>query len=418
MARNASSGDRLQRTPASTPGRLVRDLAYVEVTSTEFAREINRDIILELIRKLQPVARVDLARHSGLQNSTVSSIVEQLLEEGWIREGEAVKTARGRRPTQITLNDQLAMLTADVHLGRAVVAAVDLNGRVLSRTSVPISPGAAAGVRDLTNALLHLRDQHPDKTFEGIGVCLPGRIDADTGYLMLAPNLDWLNFNIIEAIQSKLKLRVELENNANACLLAELWFGHLDGVRNAVLLAVSEGVGASLLADGHLITGHLGLAGEFGHICYDPAGPQCGCGRLGCWEVFGSTTAALRHYRDLSPKSPDIDFQQLCALANKGDANARKAIERQASAIGRGLRMVTAAMAPQSIVFTGDFAQAWSIAEPILRAECTAGLLGGECPKLVCTTDGELAHLLGAAAVVLQRHTGYYRSRTSHNVKM
>ncbi len=413
MARKVTS----EPTTEAAPHRIVRDLAYVEVTSTEFAREINRDIILELVRKLQPVARVDLARRSGLQNSTVSSIVEQLLEEGWIREGEAVKTARGRRPTQITLNDKLAMLVADVHLGRAVVAAVDVNGRILSHTSVTISPGAAAGVRDLTAALLQLRDQHPDRTFEGIGLCLAGRIDATTGYLMLAPNLDWLNFNIIGAIESKLKLRVELENNANACLLAELWFGHLDGVRNAVLLAVSEGVGASLLADGHLITGHLGLAGEFGHICYDPAGPQCGCGRHGCWEVFGSTTAALRHYAQSSPKSDTIDFHELCLRASNGDAAARSAIELQATAIGRGLRMVTASLSPEIILFTGDFAQAWSIAEPILVRECAALLLGGESPRLACTVDGELAHLLGAAAVVLQRHSGYYRSRTSHNVK-
>ena len=115
MARATDPARRGQSTATPdrhSPTRVVRDLAYVEVASTELAREINRDIVLELIRAHQPIARVDLVRHSGLQNSTVSSIVEQLIAEGWICEGEAVKTARGRRPTQISLNAKLAMLVA------------------------------------------------------------------------------------------------------------------------------------------------------------------------------------------------------------------------------------------------------------------------------------------------------------------
>src|SRR5579875_651707 len=141
------------RMPLS-PTRPLRDLAYVEVASTELAREINRDIILELIRTHQPIARVDLVRHSGLQNSTVSSIVEQLLSEGWIQEGEAVKTARGRRPTQISLNSQLAMLVADVRPGRVDLAAIDLNGGFLSRSSVPLPAEPIQGIEAIADGLL------------------------------------------------------------------------------------------------------------------------------------------------------------------------------------------------------------------------------------------------------------------------
>ena len=427
MAKLPESSRRGPGKPTSdrhSPTRVVRDLAYVEVASTELAREINRDIILELIRGHQPIARVDLVRHSGLQNSTVSSIVEQLIEEGWIREGDAVKTARGRRPTQISLNDRLAMLVADVRPGRAGLAAVDLNGDLLSRSSVALPADASRGVQVLAEALASLRGQHPEHTFEGAGICLPGRIDPSSHQLMLAPNLRWDHVQVGEPLAQHLGMSVELENDANACLLSELWFGHLDGVRNAVLLAISEGVGASLLADGQLICGHQGMAGEFGHVCFDPAGPTCGCGRKGCWEVFASSTAALRYYAGASHTAKatsapaNLTYEELCGKAQAGDVAAQEAIRQQAIAIGRGFRMVTAALSPEVISLAGEITLAWPLVEPILREESARCLLAGVPPRLLCATgDGEVAHLLGAAAVVLQRHSGYYRSRAGRNVQ-
>ncbi len=384
-----------------------------EVASTELARKINRDLVLELVRMYQPIARVDLARASGLQNSTVSVIVEQLIEEGWIREGEALKTPRGRRPTQISLNDQVAMLVADIHPGRAVLATVDLNGLLLDQREICLSPAVKQSVTKLGNALAALRDEHDERVFMGLGVCVPGRVDGQTGRLIVAPNLHWQNYDIRAALNKRLGLPVEMENDANACLLSELWFGRLDGVRNAVLLAISEGLGGSLLADSHLISGRLGLAGEFGHICVAPSGPQCECGRHGCWEMFASSRAALAHYHQRRPHTPQLDYRELARLAEAGDEHAVAAIDLQARAIGRGLRMVTAALAPELILFAGDISYAWKVAHPAILEECKRTLLVGKVPRLVCTGDGRKAHLLGAGALVLQRHSGYYRSRSA-----
>ena len=404
-------------TRKSSPTRALRDLAYVDVASTELAREINRDLILQLVRAHQPIARVDLVRHSGLQNSTVSSIVEQLLAEGWIFEGEAVKTARGRRPTHISLNSRLAMLVADAHPGRANLAVVNLNGEIVSRETVILPRTPEEGVPALAEALLALRARHPDLTFEGAGICLPGRIDPASHRLLLAPNLRWHDFAIGETLQRHLGMPVELANDANACLLTELWFGHLDGVRNAVLLAISEGVGAAILADGQLISGHQGMAGEFGHICYDPQGPTCGCGRRGCWEVFASSTAALRTYAQNTGNAGPLRYADLVQRAGIGDAAALNAIQQQARAIGRGLRMVTATLSPEVISFAGEITLAWPHIEHILCEQCAGNLLVGDCPRLLSAGDGETAHLLGAAAVVLQRHSGYYRSRSARPIK-
>src|SRR5580698_2921212 len=114
------------------------DLAEVQLASSETARIINRDIVLELIRASQPISRADLARRSGLGRSTVSQIVEQLIGEDWVREGAMASLPRGRRPTMVGLNGDLVALAVDIHPRQASVALVDLNGRLLSRWPVPI----------------------------------------------------------------------------------------------------------------------------------------------------------------------------------------------------------------------------------------------------------------------------------------
>jgi len=406
--RSAEPGSRGADDAADARAR--RDLAYVQVASSELTRDINRDLILELIRSMQPISRVDLARASGLQPSTVSSIVEQLLGERWVREGAMVKTARGRRPTLLSLNDDLVILAADVRPAHAVVALLDLNGRFLARRLVPLSSQPDKAISSIARVMTQFRAEFPDKTFEGAGLSLPGRINPATNDLLLAPNLHWREFDIHGALSKAVGIPVQLENGANASLLSELWFGRMDGVRNAVLVTISEGVGTAILAEGRLISGQNGLAGEFGHIQVDPEGPLCGCGAHGCWEMFASSRAALRYYAELAPEASRKTIVELVSLAIDGDPAAAKALERQAIAIGEGLHILNAVLAPDVILFAGDITSMWEMSREVIARECRIGVMAGEGPRLSSIGDGEQARLRGAAAVVLQRHSGYYRA--------
>jgi len=396
--------------PRLPPSRIMRELAYVEAASSELTRDINRDLILEQIRLLQPISRVDLARVSGLQPSTVSSIVEQLTREHWIQEGNAVRTARGRRPTLLTLNSDLLILVGDVRPTQAVLAVVDLNGRFLSRLAVPIASKVELSIAAIAEGMNRLRSQFPDQVFEGVGLSVPGRVNPATNRLVLVPNLQWKDFDICGELNRQLGLRVELENDANACLLSELWFGHVNGLRNVVLIAISEGVGAAVLSEGRLLGGLQGLAGEFGHICVDSSGPLCGCGQYGCWETVASSQAAVRYYSELKPEMGRITMQELLNRSLNKDEAAIEALRKQSRCVGRGLRMINAAVSPEAILFAGDITMFWDIAGPIIEEECAAGMLTDIVPALRSIGDGELALLRGAAAVVLQRHSGYYRS--------
>jgi predicted NBD/HSP70 family sugar kinase len=400
----------IARSKNGTRGIKRIDLAYVELASSENARDINRDIVLEIIRSRQPVARAELARASGLQPSTISAIVEQLIEEKWVAEGATTRPPRGRPSTLLSLNDAMVILVADVRPQQAIVALVDLNGRFLAREAVPLVSEPARSVAKIVHCMESMRAAHSDRSFEGIGISMPGRVDPDTQRLLLAPNLKWADYDIKGAIERPMNLQVELANAANACLLSELWSGRLDGIRNAVLITVSEGIGGAILANGQIITSRSGLAGEFGHSPIDPTGPVCGCGQRGCWETFASSTAALRYYAELSPKNRVSNIHDLLRLTEEGDPTAIAAVSRQAVHLGRGLRLVTATLAPEIVLITGDLTTSWARFGPIIQKEMAGTMLAGSPPDLDITKDGELSRLRGAAAIVLQRHSGYHSS--------
>jgi predicted NBD/HSP70 family sugar kinase len=379
------------------------DLTNVQLASSETARRINRDIILEHIRVNQPISRAELSRRSGLQRSTVSQIIEQLIREKWVREGTQASSIRGRRPTLIELNGDLIVIAADIHPRQATVAAIDLSGRLHARSIAPLTTDPVASTRLITDCMLRVLQLLPGKSIEGIGISLPGRVDPGTQRLIFAPNLHWPEFDLKGAIESKMNLPVTMENAATACLLAELMFGRFDGIRDAVMVTVSEGIGAGLFANGRLVSGMHGMAGEFGHVSLDPSGPTCACGRKGCWETFASCSAAVHYYKKIHPQGTINSVNELLGLAEDGDESAAKAVEMQAHFIGRGLQPIITGLAPSVIFVAGDVTSAWHRYGPVIEKEVAEMTLVGKPPRILPTHDGDIARLRGAAALVFQR---------------
>ena len=123
---------------------------------------------------------------------------------------------------------------------------------------------------------------------------------------------------------------------ANACALSEVWFGDSDGVHDLVVVNVSEGIGTGIFANGQLLRGANGMAGEFGHVQMEPMGPRCGCGGRGCWETVGSNRAGLRYYEEFSGTAAPQSFAALVKMAQADDVHAIKALEKMSSFLGRG----------------------------------------------------------------------------------
>jgi predicted NBD/HSP70 family sugar kinase len=383
------------------------DFTNTQVASSDTARDINRGVVLNLIRRRQPISRADLARVSGLQRSTVSLITEQLIREKWVVYGPTGRLPRGRRPTFLRLNDRRAILVADVRPTEITIAVADVNGRFLSHGAIPTPANPRSAIADLVARIRQLTEVHSNLTFEGIGISISGRFDPVTRQVIFAPNLRWRDFDLKTPIEQATGMRVELENAANACVLAEVWFGHREKTRDLVVVTVSEGLGTGIFINGQLVQGRNGMTGEFGHVPLEPDGLPCTCGGRGCWEVYASNRAALRYYNESSNSSNGPTFHDLLHLAETGDALATRALERMAHAIGRGMRMLVVGLAPEEIVVVGEVAQQWPRLGPIIEAEVAAAVLVGKPPR-VRPADAEpsMARLRGAVALVLQKQFG------------
>jgi predicted NBD/HSP70 family sugar kinase len=392
------------------------DLSNFQVATSETARDINRRIVLNLIRTHQPISRADLARHSGLQRSTVSVIAEQLIRERWITEGANGHTARGRRPTFLHLNkERVGIIGINVRPVTTTLALADLDANFLAQDSLPTPQQPKQFLAELVPRVRKLMNARPELTCEGIGVSLPGRVDVATQKLVFAPNLGWKDFDLKTPLEKATGLPVELENAANSCALSEICFGRrAEGLRNLVIVTVSEGIGCGLILNHQLVQGSTGTAGEFGHAALVQDGLECSCGNRGCWEMYASNSAAIRYYsqagssrgRRSTTLDKTISFEHLLRLAQQGDGKAVEALQQMAQYLGRGIAPLVSGLAPDMIVIVGEVTRAWEKVGPIIKDTVRQHSFTRAETQIVPSDPITQPRLRGTIALVLLKHFG------------
>jgi len=393
--------------PNTTPPRF--SFTNKVSASNKIPRQINRSLIFNQIRTRQPVSRADLARVSGLQRSTVSLIVEELLADKWIVEGSMGRLPRGRRPTFLNVNSQRGVLALDIHPSQTTLAVTDLGGAILAQHLILLPEDPQKVVATIVAAIQKIVAANRDRSFDGIGISLPGRLDLRAARTeggkprhdkpIFAPNIHWPIEQIGSRVEQVIGLPVVADNVANACALSEVWFGDSDGMHDLVAVNVSEGLGTGIFANGRILRGEGGSAGEFGHVQMDPEGLQCNCGSRGCWETLAANPAGMRYYSEAVNK-PSPPFEEILRLVLAGDPAAMSAIERMCTALGRGMRMIASALAPAEIVVVGDITTLWNIAGPMIEAAMRRNPLA-MVPRLRAAQEGNKARLRSAVALVM-----------------
>lgn len=367
--------------------------------SNRTPRHINRNLIFNQIRMRQPISRADLARASGLQRSTVSLIVEELLRERWIVEGLIGEAPRGRKPTGLHINDKRTVLAVDVHPAQTTLAVADLSGRITTQRELQLPSDPKKVIRAIVTGIQKIISDHEDCSFEGIGLTVPGRFSHQLKKTIFAPNIGWPIAQIKSKVEEATGLPVVVDNVANACVLSEVWFGSTEEMHDIVLVNVSEGIGTGIFVNGGLVRGAAEMAGEFGHVQMDRDGIPCGCGSRGCWETLASNRAGLRYYKEITGESL-TSIDALLDLADKKDAHAVEAVTRMFRALGQGLHMIVTTLAPSEIVLVGEFTRAWSRACPIISEELRKFPLR-TMPTLRKATEPGAARLRGGVALVI-----------------
>lgn len=332
-------------------------MAKVPQGNRNLIRSINRSIILNCIKTKEPISRAVLAEITQLSPATVTSIISDLIAEELVLETEAGVSRGGRRPIMLTLNP-MGGLVIGVKLmeNQAVAALTDLNCNVLQKASIQITNGQVDAVVSSLVALVNdlvTRASIKKKQLLGIGVGLAGVVDSKRGILRQSPFLGWKDTPLRDLLQEKLKVPVYIDNDVNTLTLGERWLGNGLQEDNFIVITVGRGIGMGIVMNGQMYRGTSGGAGEFGHVCIDPNGPRCDCGKRGCLESYLGDRAILQSARVKLGR--DIqDFEELLSIIKGGNELAASVFSDAGKLLGQELANLTNILDPKLILISGE----------------------------------------------------------------
>ncbi len=355
----------------------------------QLVKRINRSVLLRLLRNQPGCSRAQLASHSGLTKSTVSLLVRELIDEGWLSETSlAAASGVGRPSTPLQIDTRSrGLIGVEVAVDTLRVVSVSLLGQVLWSTEEPLRgtrpQDVCSQIADLT-VLAHAQLVSRGMQLSGVGVGLPGAFDEATGVLRFAPNLGWRNVDFVPQITRALAhaglppVPVHVQNEADTAALSEYEFSENDSRDSLIFVTCDVGVGAGIVLNDRLFTGKQGMAGEIGHSILQIDGPLCSCGRHGCAETFIGSGA----------------------LGQLADAR------RSGHYLGVLLQNLWTTFDPSVLVVGGSschrFPDMVQVAQETLQSY--AAQAGMAAPAVRVARYGLLASAVGAAALVLHQY--------------
>ena len=324
-----------------------------------------------------------LSQVTGFSRNKVSSLVSNLLSHGFMQEVGPQPHWRGKN-NHLTLNAGLGYLIGvDLGWTSVTVALSTANMTVLHSLNKPLSPDqdqatVLTSITTLIRQLLELQQIQAHAVL-AIGLGLPATVDVEGSVLSVEHSPQWSYAGIHTHLSRTFGVRVFLDNDANIMALGELWMQRRQHpeleVENMLVIKVGHGIGAGIIANGHLYRGHDGAAGDIGHICIDPEGPVCPCGRRGCLERLASARfiveaaqrQAAREGSSLGQRFPSPDlirYEAVLHACREGDPEAIEIIQHTGVRLGNVIANFVNFFNPSRVLIGGKIA----LAGPLLLA--------------------------------------------------
>ena len=300
------------------------------------------------------------------------------------------------------------------------VGLVSEEGKILKKITqkTHVENGKEDVLRRLSEAILEVSER---ETAPFVGIGSPGSIDRERGVVRFSPNFpDWKDVSLAEEIGKRTGKKVFVENDANAFVLGEKWFGAGRGYEHIVALTLGTGIGGGVITHGKLLTGKDGIGAELGHVVVEPNGPMCNCGTRGCLEAIASATAIRRFLRESYKKysgslvyklaeSPEkADAKHLFDAARMGDRFALMLRDRIVDALARAIAGYIHIFNPEVVIIGGGISRAGDVLLEPLRERVPDYLM----PSFLGTYQilpsplVEDAGILGAASIIRERMGG------------
>jgi predicted NBD/HSP70 family sugar kinase len=387
------------------------NLSNVKVAGHETLRAVNRRILLNIVSERQPISRADIAKLSGLNKATVSTIAGELLRDKFVVEEGSGKTTPigGKPPTPLRINElRFGIFGLDIRADETILALSDFQNRLVARKSYETGEDPRAFLAEIGREILKLRAEHPEFIeIAGVGVSLPGLVDNHRGRFVGSVVLPWRDVPVVEWLGESTRLPVTIDNSARCGALAEIWHSKTSyaHVRNLLYVSVSSGLACGVIIEGGLYRGGSNTAGQFGHIPIDINGPECRCGQRGCWDLYASDNATVARYRAMPDATVrrGVTMRRIVELVESGDPAATEAVRETARYLGLGLTGLINGLDPEVIVIGGEITKAWGLVEPLIAQEVKRNLLtlGGREIAIRRSTFDVRPSLKGALTLVL-----------------
>ncbi|HLR91664.1 MAG TPA: ROK family glucokinase [Atopostipes sp.] len=219
----------------------------------------------------------------------------------------------------------------------------------------------------ITQTLSKIEDEN---TVIGIGVGAPGFIEQERGFIYEAVNIGWKNFNLRDELHKLSGLPVFIDNDANLAALGENWQGSGNNSKDVILITLGTGVGGGIIANGEILNGVNGTAGEIGHIIAEPNGYKCNCGRVGCLDVTASATGFVQRAMDRIEEYPDsalatyyhshgqIEAKDIFDLSKEGDQVCEEVINQITDILGYVIANTATIINPSKVLIGGGVSNA------------------------------------------------------------
>ena len=382
----------------------------IRTGSKQLIREINQAIVLNAVRMGRAVSRTAIAKQTGLGLPTVSGITAELIDAGLLNERDAEPSpsassaaALGRRPVLLTLNATAGYALGAKITERQVIAVLtDLEANVVARHDLSLKRrGIDAVIDAVARCAEALTPSADGRAIHGAGVGLAGVIDRDRGVVRHATYSDWESVPLAALLGDRLGLPVVVDNDVNALVAAEQWFGAGRGIADFVTVSLGRGIGLGLVLDGRLYRGAHGGAGELGHIKVVPDGPLCPCGRHGCLEALASEPAIVAAVS--AAKGTKLTISKVLALAAGGDRDAVAAYTEAGRLLGTAIGNLLNVLNPKLVVLAGEGTRGCPFQLAAMREAMDAASFDGIADDLELVVEpwDDEAWARGAASLLL-----------------
>lgn len=383
-------------------------------------RAMKRATILDTVRNAGLISRRDIARLTGISQASITGLTADLIKEGLLMEKAAGEYDGGRRPILLALNpDGAHVVGVNLSFSEINVVVIDFEASIETAYTLPLAPephSAEAITERIVKAVQAClwESNFTKDDIAGIGLGIPGLIDAPSGRIRFLPNYGWEDINLRDLVQAKLNHPTYIENSSNTLAMTEQWFGSGRGVDDFLVVTIENGVGLGIVMQGRLYRGHEGTAGEFGHNTIDPEGPLCRCGKRGCIEAYAGNNSILEYARGAAhrglwqPEDPNqISFEAVVQAANDGETILRERFAKAGRVMAVGLSHLINLYNPAKIIITGKGVKAGDLLfgplHTCLPAYISPRFGGATVPVEIVTkpwNDKDWAR--GAGALVLQ----------------